>query len=162
MLDKCKRGNEIAPLWHKCQAKWGMCAKGVQFYCPSSTYLAIVLLVLYFIAFNYRAIFDTNAERSEACMLKGCIKNWSTVKLYNKVLIITSISNIFRFVRKIKPPWISACSATFLNKLHYFRSSEQHYVRTLLSPAKMAVELFLGSYGQTPRPENSLATCEFK
>ena len=38
-----------------------MRAEGVQFYCPSSTYPAIVLLVLYFIDYNYRAIFDTSA-----------------------------------------------------------------------------------------------------
>ena len=47
LLYKCERGNKIAPLQHKCQEK---CAKGVQFYCPSSTYPAIVLLTLYFIA----------------------------------------------------------------------------------------------------------------
>ena len=23
LLDKCERGNKIAPLWHKCWAKWG-------------------------------------------------------------------------------------------------------------------------------------------
>ena len=46
---KCERGNKITPLWHKCRAKWGKRAKRVQFYCPWSTYPAIVLLVLYFI-----------------------------------------------------------------------------------------------------------------
>ena len=44
----------------------------------------------FIIQLNYRAIFDTSAERSEAGMLKGRIKNYSTVKLYNKVLIIAS------------------------------------------------------------------------
>ena len=48
MLDKCERRNKIAPLRHKCQTKRGMCVKGVQFYCPSSTYPAIILLVLFF------------------------------------------------------------------------------------------------------------------
>ena len=45
-----REGNKIAPLQHKCQVKQGMRAKGVQFYYPSSTYPAIILLVLYFIA----------------------------------------------------------------------------------------------------------------
>ena len=84
LLDKCERGNKIAPLWHKCRGKWGINAKAVQFYCPSSIYPAIVLLVLYLLL-NYRAIFDTSVERGEAHMLKGCIKNYSIVKLNNKV-----------------------------------------------------------------------------
>ena len=42
LLDKCERGNKIAPLQHKCQVKQGMHAKGVEFYCSSSTYAAIV------------------------------------------------------------------------------------------------------------------------
>ena len=52
LLHKCERGNKIAPLWHKCWVKRGMCkcTEGVKFYCPTSTYPAIVLLVLYFIA----------------------------------------------------------------------------------------------------------------
>ena len=84
-MDKCERWNKIAPLQHK----------GCNFIVPQAlTYTAIVLLVLYFIAFNYRAIFDTNAERSEACVLKECIKNCSTVKLYNKVLIITNVGSV--------------------------------------------------------------------
>ena len=37
---------------------------------------------------NYKEIFDTSAEQSDAHVLKGCIKNGSIVKLYNKVLII--------------------------------------------------------------------------
>ena len=41
--------NKIAPLLHKRQEKQDMCAEGVKFYCPSSTYPAIVLIVLYFI-----------------------------------------------------------------------------------------------------------------
>ena len=49
LLDECERGNKIAPLWHMCQAKQGMHAVEVQFYCPSSNYPAIVLVVLYFI-----------------------------------------------------------------------------------------------------------------
>ena len=41
---------------------------------------------------NYWAIFDTSAEPIEAYMLKGCIKNYSIVKLvYNKVLIINNV-----------------------------------------------------------------------
>ena len=43
---------------------------------------------------NYRAIFDTRAKQSEAHVLKGCIKNYSLVKLYNKVLIITNMCTI--------------------------------------------------------------------
>ena len=58
-------------------AKQGTCADGVQFYCHSSTYPAIVLLEVYFIdktkvllwQIYYRAIFDTSAKRSEAHVL---------------------------------------------------------------------------------------------
>ena len=50
LLDKWERGNEIPPSWHKCWAKRRTSTEGVQFYSPSSTYPAIVLLVLYFIA----------------------------------------------------------------------------------------------------------------
>ena len=38
LLDKCQRGNEIALLQHKCRAKRGMCAEGMQLYFPSSTF----------------------------------------------------------------------------------------------------------------------------
>ena len=68
-----------------------MCAEEVQFYCPSSTYPAILLLVLYFITFNYSAIFEASTDLSEAHVLKRCIKNYSIVKLYNKVVIITYV-----------------------------------------------------------------------
>ena len=71
-------------------AKRSMCAEEVQFYCPSSTYPAILLLVLYFITFNYSAIFEASTDLSEAHVLKRCIKNCSIVKLYNKVLIPNS------------------------------------------------------------------------
>ena len=57
LLDKCQMGNTIVPLWHKCQEEQD--AERVQFYCPSSTYPAIVLLVPYLIA-----IFDTSSERT--------------------------------------------------------------------------------------------------
>ena len=77
---------KLHPFDASAKGKRGMEAEGVQFYCLSSTYSAIVLLVLYFIA-----IFDTSAEWSEAYVLKGCIKNCSIVKLYNKVLIITDV-----------------------------------------------------------------------
>ena len=50
LLGKCSRGNKIAPLWHEGRAERGPSAEGVQFYCPSSTYPAIVLLGLYSIA----------------------------------------------------------------------------------------------------------------
>ena len=50
MLDKCERGNKIASLWHEYQAKGGTHAEGEQFYSPSRTLLAIVLLILYIIA----------------------------------------------------------------------------------------------------------------
>ena len=43
LLDKCERGNKIAPLWRKCWSKQSTDAEGVQIYCPSSTYPAIVL-----------------------------------------------------------------------------------------------------------------------
>ena len=48
-----------------------MHAEGMQFYCPSSTYTAIVLLG-HFLLLNYRAISDTSAKQSEAHVLKGC------------------------------------------------------------------------------------------
>ena len=89
MLDKCERGNKIAPLQHKCQAKTGGLLKGCNFIAPQA--LIQQLYYYYFILLlNYRAIFVTCAERSEAHMLKRCIKNCSIVKLYNKVLIITN------------------------------------------------------------------------
>ena len=52
LLDKCNRGNEIAPIWHH-QVEQGTHAEGVQFYClASSTYPAIeLLLLIYFIAY---------------------------------------------------------------------------------------------------------------
>ena len=62
---------------------FGTHTEGVQFYCPSSSYPAIVLLELYSLLLNYKAIFDTSAERIEAHMVKVCIINCSTVKLYN-------------------------------------------------------------------------------
>ena len=40
-LDKCLRGNKIAPLWHTCLTLLSTCAKGVQFNCPSRTHPAI-------------------------------------------------------------------------------------------------------------------------
>ena len=48
LLDKCKKGNKIAPFRHKVQAKQG------QSDFPLSTYPAIILLVLYFIAQIWR------------------------------------------------------------------------------------------------------------
>ena len=42
LLDKCLRGNKIASLRHSCLTLLGTCAKGVQFYGPSRTYLAIL------------------------------------------------------------------------------------------------------------------------
>ena len=41
LLEKCLRGNIIAPLQHACFALLGTCAEGVQFYCLSCTYPAI-------------------------------------------------------------------------------------------------------------------------
>ena len=38
LLDKCLRGNKIAPLQHTCLTSLGICAKGVQCHCPSRTY----------------------------------------------------------------------------------------------------------------------------
>ena len=45
-----------------------------------------IISTLLLMLVDYRAIFDTIAERSEAHVLKGCIKNFSIVKIYNKVL----------------------------------------------------------------------------
>ena len=41
LLDKCLRGNKIAPLQHAYLALISTCAKGVQYYCPSRTYQTI-------------------------------------------------------------------------------------------------------------------------
>ena len=61
-MDKCERWNKIAPLQHK----------GCNFIVPQAlTYTAIVLLVLYFIAFNYRAIFDISAEQKWGTRAEG-------------------------------------------------------------------------------------------
>ena len=46
---KFEVGKKFAPLWHKGRAEQGTHAKGVQFFCPSSTYPAIILLAFYFI-----------------------------------------------------------------------------------------------------------------
>ena len=67
-------------------------SKGCNFIAPQA--LIQQLYYYYFIllgTYNYRAIFDTSAERSEAHVLKGYIKNCFIVKLYNKVLIITNV-----------------------------------------------------------------------
>ena len=62
--------------------------KGCNFIAPQA--LIQQLYYQYFILLlNYRAIFDTSAKWSEAHMLKGCIKNFSIDKLYNKVLQLT-------------------------------------------------------------------------
>ena len=52
----------IKKLLDKCEAR---VLKGVQFYCSSSTCPAILLLVIYFIAYNHRAIYDISALPSE-------------------------------------------------------------------------------------------------
>ena len=41
-MDKCLWGNKIALLQNACLASLSTCAEGVQFYCPSCTYLAIL------------------------------------------------------------------------------------------------------------------------
>ena len=45
---------------------------------------------------DYIANFDTSAEQSEALTLKGCIKNCSIIKIYNKVVRQT-LHFFFRF-----------------------------------------------------------------
>ena len=65
--------------------------KGCNFIAPQALIQHCYLIILYFIPELYRAIFDTSANRSETHALKGCIKNFSIVKLYNKVLIINNV-----------------------------------------------------------------------
>ena len=85
LLGMCLRGKKIAPLWHKGRAEQGTHAKGVQFFCPSSTYPAIILLVLHFIAqlwSNFhcqRPEDDTFYCTPLAHMLKGYNVNSSTI-----------------------------------------------------------------------------------
>ena len=73
MLDKCARGIKIAPLQHKCRAvKRDTSAKE----CNLIVNQALMQQLYYWnfiLLLNYRAIFDTSAERSEAHVLKGCI-----------------------------------------------------------------------------------------
>ena len=40
-MDKCERGNKIAPIQHACLASLSSCANIMQFYFPSLTYPAI-------------------------------------------------------------------------------------------------------------------------
>ena len=64
--------------------------KGCNFIAPQE--LIQQLYYKYFILLlNYKEIVDRSAERSETHMLKGCIKNYSIVKPYNKVLIICNV-----------------------------------------------------------------------
>ena len=78
--------------WELCKAEFLISRLQKPCYDSASNMAKIVQLYhLYFILFlNYRAILDTSVERSEAHMLKRCIKNCSIVKLYNKALIITN------------------------------------------------------------------------
>ena len=113
LLDKCERGNKIAPLWHKCQAKRGTRAKGCHFIAP----LALIqqLYYQYFILLlNHIAILGTIAEKSEAYMLKGCIKNYSIAKLYNKVLVIL-LQQYMKGKKNNKHLAIDSIFAAFMN-----------------------------------------------
>ena len=74
---------------------------------------------------NHRSIFDRTTKRSEAHVLKGCIKNCSIVKLYYKVKIINNIStrDCYRsiqwiFLNVAFSPWGKHCG---FPKLHFFR-----------------------------------------
>ena len=109
-----------------------MYANGMQFYCPSNTYPAILLLVLFFNAQLY-SIFLYN------CWAKRCIKNCSIVKLYNKILLIRNvivwILAMARLPQRPIPTFLKKKlhSANPFLKLHFFRIFE-HFI---------AVELFL-------------------
>ena len=113
LLNSCKRGNKIAPFQHNCRVKWYLSAKEVQFYSPSSTYAANVLLVLYFIAFIYRAIFDMLSKVRHTCwLLKWCVKNCSIVKLQNNnklfkfgALAINQIAHLLKLLESIVHWW---------------------------------------------------------
>ena len=61
----------------------------------SNTYFILLLT-------NYRAIFDTSTKQSEAQVLKGCVKNCSIVKLYNKVLIISHLLLHIKIRKKLQ------------------------------------------------------------
>ena len=58
----------------------------MQFYCPSSTYPAFVLKVLYFISYLQSNFWYKCRAKWGKCS-EGCIKNCSIVKLYKKVQI---------------------------------------------------------------------------
>ena len=85
-----KRGNKLRSFGTKVLSEVCM-LKGCNFIAPQA--LIHQLYYWYLISFlNYRAFFDTSAKRSEAHVLKGCIKNGSIVKLYNIVQIINNVS----------------------------------------------------------------------
>ena len=47
LLDKCSRGNKIAPLWHSCLASLSTCTKGVQFNCPFALMQQFLIALLF-------------------------------------------------------------------------------------------------------------------
>ena len=77
LLDKCLKGNKIAPL-----RSLATCAKGMEFYCPSRNYPAMSFILHYFSLFNplypyshpFLAFFKTRLPvqlllRCEDCMV---------------------------------------------------------------------------------------------
>ena len=95
MLDKCLRGNRIAPLQHAYLSSLGTCAKGVQFYCPSHTYRAIHYCSIFSI---FSSLSDDETDSGDFQILPGLIsqKNLKnliseTVKLCNSVSLTTEV-----------------------------------------------------------------------
>ena len=56
------RNNKDAPLWHAFLALLSTCAKGVQLYCPSRTYLAIPYCTI-FSFLEHRAVVNTDLPK---------------------------------------------------------------------------------------------------
>ena len=87
MLDRCERGNKIAPLWQK----WGMSAKEMQFYCPSSTNPAIncnsIISTLFYCSTIEQILIQVPSEVRHT---------WAEGVLYNKELIIQLLDKCLR------------------------------------------------------------------
>ena len=83
LLNKYAMGNKIAPLWRAWLASLGTYAKGVQFYCPSCTYLAISYCPIFpFLVHCVRSI--RRKEEVINCRNPG---NHKTVLFRNDVLL---------------------------------------------------------------------------
>ena len=89
----------------------------------------IISTLFYFIT-KCRAIFNSSVKRSEAHVLKRCIKNCSIVKLYYKIVIINNAcmsSCSFTSKAKINSPSLHSkkCQKTFILaaflKLHFIQ-----------------------------------------